>query len=216
MLHVEVSTMVEAPPETVLDVYADWSGWPRLFPTIGGVRLLRREGAKLVLEVEHVEGRVINELVVRPPDTLELWEEKRRYDARFSNRFEAVPGGARFTARGDIYLKGWARLLQPFLAGYVRRLMRRLQLQPVKATGPRAALSVRLAARRSAVQPPATPNASARAGDRRTEVLGERLRTCSTRRLVAACARLRVPTSWDVAAATTTATLRSLAVGSGN
>jgi hypothetical protein len=133
MLHVEVSTMVKAPPETVLDVYADWSGWPRLFPTISGVRLLRREGEKLVLEVDHVEGRVINELVVRPPDTLELWEEKRRYNARFSNRFEAVPGGARFTDRGDIYLKGWARLLQPFLAWYVRRLMRRLQLQPVKA-----------------------------------------------------------------------------------
>jgi hypothetical protein len=32
MLHAEVSTIVEAPPETVLDVYADWSGWPRLFP----------------------------------------------------------------------------------------------------------------------------------------------------------------------------------------
>jgi Polyketide cyclase / dehydrase and lipid transport len=133
MLHIEVSTMVEAPPKTVLDVYADWSGWPRLFPTIHGVRLLRREGAKLVLEVDHVEGRVINELVVRPPDTLELWEEKRRYNARFSNHFEAVPGGARFTDRGDISLKGWARLLQPFLAGYIRRQMRRLQLQPVKA-----------------------------------------------------------------------------------
>jgi hypothetical protein len=79
MLHAEVSTIVEAPPETVLDVYADWSGWPRLFPTISGVRLLRREGAKLVLEVDHVEGRVINELVVRLPDTLELWEEKRGY-----------------------------------------------------------------------------------------------------------------------------------------
>jgi hypothetical protein len=35
--------------------------------------------------------------------------------------------------RGDIYLKGWARLLQPFLRGYVRRQMERLQLQPVRA-----------------------------------------------------------------------------------
>ena len=105
MLHVEVSTMVEAPPETVLDVYADWSGWPRLFPTISGVRLLRREG-EAGPGVDHVEGGVINELVVRPPDTLEPWEEKRRYDARFSNRFEAVLVG-RGSPRGDIYLKGW-------------------------------------------------------------------------------------------------------------
>ena len=133
MLQVEVSTTVKAPPQTVLDVYADYASWPRLFPTISGVRLLRREGAKLVLEVDHVEGKVVNELLVRPPDTLELWEEKRRYDARFSNRFETVPGGTRFTVRGDIYLKGWARLLQPFLRGYVRRLIERLQLQPVKA-----------------------------------------------------------------------------------
>jgi hypothetical protein len=133
VLQVEVSTTVQAPRETVLDVYADYQSWPRLFPTISGVRLLRREGPKLVLEVDHVEGKVVNELVVLPPDALDLWEEKRRYDARFHNRFEPIPGGARFTARGDIYLKGWARLLQPVLRGYVRRQMQRLQLQPVKA-----------------------------------------------------------------------------------
>lgn len=133
MLQVEASTTVQAPRETVLDIYADYRSWPGLFPTISGVRLLHREGAKLVLRVDHVEGKVLNELVVRPPDALDLWEEKRRYDARFRNRFEAVPGGTRFTVRGDIYLKGWARLLQPFLRGYVRRRMERLQLQPVQA-----------------------------------------------------------------------------------
>jgi Polyketide cyclase / dehydrase and lipid transport len=133
VLHVEASTVADAPRQTVLDVYADYAGWPRLFPTISGVRLLRREGPKLVLEVDHVEGKVVNELVVRPPDQLELWEEKRRYDARFLNRFEPVPGGTRFTAHGEIHLKGWARLLRPFLRGYARRRMRRLQLQPVKA-----------------------------------------------------------------------------------
>jgi hypothetical protein len=133
LLQVKVSTTVQAPRQTVLDVYADYQGWPRLFPTISRVRLLRREGPKLVLEVDHVEGKVLNELVVRPPDALDLWEEKRRYNARFRNRLEAVPGGTRFTARGDIYLKGWARLLQPFLRVHVRRQMQRLQLQPVKA-----------------------------------------------------------------------------------
>jgi hypothetical protein len=133
VLQVQVTTTVQAPRQTVLDVYADYQRWPRLFPTISGVRLLRREGPKLVLEVDHVEGKVVNELTVRPPDTLDLWEEKRRYEARFLNRFETVPGGTRFTAGGDIYLKGWARLLQPLLRGYVRRQLRQLQLQPVKA-----------------------------------------------------------------------------------
>jgi hypothetical protein len=133
VLHVEVSTTVEASRPTVLDVYADYQRWPRLFPTISGVRLLARQGPKLVLDVDHVEGKIRNQLEVRPPDALDLWEEKRHYDARFSNRFETVPGGTRFTVHGDIRLKGWARLLQPFLGGHARRQMQRLQLQPVKA-----------------------------------------------------------------------------------
>jgi hypothetical protein len=133
MLQVEVSSVVRAPRKTVLDVYADYASWPHLFPTITAVRLVGREGPKLVLEVDHAEGKVSNELVVRPPDQLELWEKKRRYNARFLNRFETVPDGTRFTVRGEIHLKGWARLLQPFLHGYVRHQMRQLQLQPVKA-----------------------------------------------------------------------------------
>ena len=133
MLHVKVSDTVRAPRRTVLEVYGDYAGWPDLFPTISGVRLLRREGDKLVLEVDHVEGKVLNELLVRPPDTLDLWEEKRHYDARFLNHLEPAPGGTRWTVDGDIYLKGLARLLRPFLRGYVRRLIRRLQVQPVKA-----------------------------------------------------------------------------------
>ena len=96
--------MIKAPRQTVLNIYADYPSWPRLFPTISAVRLLGREGPKLVLEVDHVEGKVIN-----------------------------VPDGTRFTVRGEIHLKGWARLLQPFLRGYTRRHMQRLQLQPVKA-----------------------------------------------------------------------------------
>jgi transposase len=93
-----------------------------------------------------------------------------------------------------------------------REALSRDQLAQPRATGPRAALSVRLAARRSAVQA---------AGDAQRqlhalviaapEVLRERLRVRSTRQLVAACARLRVHTDWDVEVTSTAATLRSLA-----
>jgi hypothetical protein len=93
-----------------------------------------------------------------------------------------------------------------------REVLGREQLAQPRATGPRAALSVRLAARRSAVQA---------AGDAQhqlhalviaaPDVLRERLRIGSTHQLVAACARLRVQASWDVQTATTAATLRSLA-----
>jgi transposase len=93
-----------------------------------------------------------------------------------------------------------------------REVLGREQLAQPRATGPRAALSVRLAARRSAVQAagdaPRQPHALVIAAP---EVLRERLRTRSTRQLVTACARLRVQASWDVETATTAATLRSLA-----
>jgi hypothetical protein len=67
MLHMEVSTTVQAPRETVAAVYAEYTSWPRLFPTISAVRLVRREGPTLVLEVDHLEGKVVNELTVRSP-----------------------------------------------------------------------------------------------------------------------------------------------------
>ena len=93
-----------------------------------------------------------------------------------------------------------------------REALGRDQLAQPRATGTRAALSVRLTARRSAVQA---------AGDAQRQLhalviaapepLRERLRVRSPRQLVAACARLRVHTDWDVETSSTAATLRSLA-----
>jgi transposase len=93
-----------------------------------------------------------------------------------------------------------------------REALGRDQLAQPRAAGARAALSVRLAARRSAVQA---------AGDAQRQLhalviaapegLRERLRARSTRQLVVACGRLRVHADWDVETAVTAATLRTLA-----
>jgi len=107
---VVASTVVSAPKGTVFDVYSEYPNWPRLFPAINGVRLLRREGATLVLEIDHIEGPVVNELLVRSPDEVSLWEVHRRFDALFLNRFQTIPGGTRFTVTGEIHLKGSAKL----------------------------------------------------------------------------------------------------------
>src|SRR5215211_4312527 len=122
-MQVVVSTLVKAPPETVSAVYADFANWPRIFPTIRGVRLVRRTGARFLLEIDHVDGKVINELFVRSPGEIDLREIKRHYDAWFRNRFETIPEGTRFTMRGDISLTGVARVLRPFLCGYARRMI---------------------------------------------------------------------------------------------
>lgn len=133
MMRVTASIMISAPPDEVFELYADHQAWPDVFPAIGDVRLLRQEGSRQILEVAHREGTVINELVVRPPDEIDVYEVKRRYNAQFVNRFEPVAGGSLLAVDGTIDLKGWARPLTPFFRRHARRLMEQLQLQPIKA-----------------------------------------------------------------------------------
>jgi hypothetical protein len=104
-----------------------------MFPTISAVRVKERRGDTLVLEVDHVEGTVINELTLTSDGQLVLREVKRRYDAVFVNRFDPISVGTRFTVRGELRFKGIARLLGPMLRWYVLRQIRHLQLEPVKA-----------------------------------------------------------------------------------
>jgi transposase len=93
-----------------------------------------------------------------------------------------------------------------------REALGRDQLAQPRAAGPRAALSVRLAARRSAVQA---------AGDAQRQLhalvvaapdaLRGRLRCLTTTRLVSACGRLRLRAGLDPETAATVASLRALA-----
>jgi len=128
----EVSTAIGAPPERVCALYADYRGWPNVFPTISAVRALHQVGNRITLAVSHVEGHVVNELVVRCPDEIDLWEVKRRYDALFRTRFLPAGGGTLVTVVAHIRLSGWPRLLQPVLRGHIRRQIRTLQLNPLR------------------------------------------------------------------------------------
>jgi hypothetical protein len=143
IVHVELSTLVHAPRDVVATVYADYEQWPRLFPTIRAVRPIRQEGPALVLEIDRAEGTVINTLIARVPESLDLWEIQRHYHARLLNRFETVPGGTRLSVRGDIKLKGYAKVLRPFLYVYVRWLIGRCRLEPVKTAAERRARHAR-------------------------------------------------------------------------
>lgn len=138
-MRVEIADVVHATFETVAGIYEDYVGWPGLFPTISAVRLINDDGVTKTLEIRHAEGVVINTLEVRPVGTtcqeIHLAEWKRGYDATFINRFEArsaAPGTSTFTIIGDIHLKSWRALASALARPYARRLMRRLQLAPVK------------------------------------------------------------------------------------
>src|SRR5215510_9548677 len=132
MLHVETSTTIQAPQPRVVEIYQDYRNWPNLFPTIKAVRLVRDEPHRKVLEIDHVEGRVINILTIVSPQEIVLEEFKKKYDGKFVNRFEVVPQGTRFTVAADISLKGFYKLLAPFLADYIRKQITVYVLDPVK------------------------------------------------------------------------------------
>lgn len=127
------SIIVRAPADVVRAVYADYASWPEFFTTISAVRLLRRRGPTVVVEVDHVEGKVVNELTFTPRGELELREFKRRYDGLFVNRFDPIPQGTRVTVRARLTLKGRARAVGPIVGWYARRQVRRLQLEPLKS-----------------------------------------------------------------------------------
>jgi hypothetical protein len=58
MIHTVVSAEIDAPPERVAALYADYEGWLRLFPaTIRGVRLVATDGQRKSIEVDHATGR---------------------------------------------------------------------------------------------------------------------------------------------------------------
>src|SRR5215831_5301585 len=52
---------------------------------------------------------LINIMMVLSPREIRLEEFRRRFDARFINRFEAVGQGTRYSIVADVQLKGMAR-----------------------------------------------------------------------------------------------------------
>lgn len=132
-VHTSASRLIHAPPERVAAIYGDFGAWPRTFPrTIHGTRLLQDEGSRKTVEVEHVEGRVLNVMSRVAPDEIVLDEWKRRYHARFTNRFERAPDGTRYTVVADVILEGALKALAPIAKPIVRRRIRRFVLDPVK------------------------------------------------------------------------------------
>jgi transposase len=93
-----------------------------------------------------------------------------------------------------------------------REALGRDRLAQPRATGQRAALSVRLAARRSAVQAATDAQRQLHAlVVAAPDTLRSRLRNLTTPRLVRTCGRLRQRTDWDTETIATIASLRALA-----
>jgi hypothetical protein len=130
-----VEITIPAPPERVAALFTDFRRWPQIFPSTIQSTELRRRGSSLIEVMVHHrhEGDVINVLVLRSPDTVELREFKRRFDAVFVNRFLSSSVGTRYVIEAEIRLKGGYALLAPFLRRFAERALRRYVLEPMRS-----------------------------------------------------------------------------------
>ena len=133
-IHGAVSDHINASAARVRALYDEPENWARLFPaTIRAARVVRREGDTTVVEVDHVEGPVINILREVSSTRLDLFEVKHRYEANFANEFLAEADGMRFRLTASVRLKWPYRLAAPFLKPLVLAQMRRYVVKPLKA-----------------------------------------------------------------------------------
>ena len=110
MIRVETAVTVRAPVATVREIYADYSQWPQVFPTIKRVRLVEQRGLTAVLEIDHIEGHVINELTVAGND-IRLWEVTRHYAPGLSCKARYIsrePLGCCAPSWGDLCVSRWS------------------------------------------------------------------------------------------------------------
>jgi hypothetical protein len=107
MIHAVVSEHVNASADRVRALYAEPDNWAHLFPeTIRGARVLRRDENTTMVEVDHVEGRIMNILRHVSPTRIDLSELKRRYEATFANEFIPEGDGMRYRLTASVRLKG--------------------------------------------------------------------------------------------------------------
>ncbi len=134
VIHAAASAHVRAPAERVRALYEEFEAWSRLFPaTVRGTRLVRRQGETTFVEVDHVEGKVLNVLHRVTPTRIDLEEFKRRFEAVFTNEFVPDGDGMRFTVAAAVRPKWPYWVFAPFLKPLVRSRLRRYVVEPVKA-----------------------------------------------------------------------------------
>ena len=135
-MRAQASTVIRAPSAEVAAAYRDFRNWPRIFPaTIRGAAAARGVG-----QADHRSrpplrrpGDQRRRLDCSSAEAIGLEEFKRRYDARFDNRFEPVAEGTRYTVSADVRPKGaWKLLLGPCLRGLLRHRITRDVLGPLK------------------------------------------------------------------------------------
>ncbi len=134
MIHVEVSDVIKAPRDRVYDLNANYWDWTKLFPDMKSVRLVRKEGDCVILEVDDVrEGLVALTQRAIPPDRIEREVKRRSLEGRAVYSFESLsPNSTRMTLTFDVSLRGKYKLASLFARRIIVQRLKEFIFEPVK------------------------------------------------------------------------------------
>lgn len=133
MVTMSARASVAAPAATVVETLVDVPTWGSTFPAIHDARVVSEDDGALVIAVQHREGPVTNWLEPRPPGSAWLFEVKKHYDATFGFHVSELPDGRSICCiLGELRLRGWRRLLGPFVGPYAAHRLRTLTLLPLR------------------------------------------------------------------------------------
>jgi uncharacterized protein YndB with AHSA1/START domain len=115
-MHLEVSSTAKVPLHKAFRAYTDFESIPKWWTPVVAVKVTKREGDTVRLEIEGVSGggrrKVLREVRLSPPYRAESENETRFTRTKREISFEEVPEGTKITAKLDVRVKGaWARIL---------------------------------------------------------------------------------------------------------
>ena len=95
--------------------------------------MLKEENGRLTISVQHKKaGQVLNMLSVLSPHEIKLEEFKPTYDAVFINRFHQINRGSLHTVIAEIRLKGFFKIVEPFIKSIVEKRIKKFVLESMK------------------------------------------------------------------------------------
>jgi carbon monoxide dehydrogenase subunit G len=134
MIYVEVSDMIQAPREEVFALNADFRNWAGVFPDVSSVRLVQERYEERVFEVVdsggHEKYTVVQRL--RAPEKILREIKKRALTGKAMYTLTSTADGTLVTFTMAVTLRGYYRLLSPFMKGQVSRSLITHFLQPLK------------------------------------------------------------------------------------
>lgn len=146
MIYVERSDIIHAPRDEVFALNADFKNWVGAFPGASSVRLVHEHYEERVFEVLDIVKNEKYTIVqrMREPEKIVREIKKRTLTGKATYTLTATADGTRVTFTMSASLKGYRRLLSPFMKGQLSKNLIAHFLEPIKLVTEAHGQSVRL------------------------------------------------------------------------